>query len=91
MPVARWAVRPGKVFTAVFDIVFWLFIATMVFRFLLAYSGRGQVYMLVGFAMGFSVHGDYRNRVVGGCVSTYEYMRYVEERCSSVSEKGHLD
>jgi len=80
--VARWAVRPGKVFTAVFDIVFWLFIATMVFRFLLAYSwGEVRFYMLVGFAMGFSV---YRvivgNRVVGGCVSTYEYMRYVRRK-----------
>lgn len=90
--VARWAVRPGKVFTAVFDIVFWLFIATMVFKFLLAYSwGEVRFYMLVGFAMGFSV---YRvivgNRVVGGCVSTYEYMRYVRRKMFFGFREGTL-
>jgi spore cortex biosynthesis protein YabQ len=76
--VARWALRPGKALTAISDVIFWLFAATMVFKFLLAYSwGEVRFYMLVGFAAGF---GMYRavmgRRVVGGAVSTYECVQH---------------
>ena len=73
--VARWALRPGRALTAICDVIFWLFAATMVFRFLLAYSwGEVRFYMLVGFAAGFGVYRVVMGRrVVGGAVSTYEY------------------
>ena len=80
--VARWALRPGRALTAISDVIFWLFAATMVFRFLLAYSwGEVRFYMLVGFAAGFGVYRAVMGRrVVGGAVSTYEYVQHARRK-----------
>ncbi|NLB73447.1 MAG: spore cortex biosynthesis protein YabQ [Firmicutes bacterium] len=90
--VARWAMRPGKVFTAISDVVFWLFAATMVFRFLLAYSwGEVRFYMLVGFAAGFAVYRAVMGRrVVGGAVSTYEYAQHAGRTIALGFREGTL-
>jgi len=90
--VARWALRPGKVFTAISDVIFWLFAATMVFKFLLAYSwGEVRFYMLVGFAVGFGVYRAVMGRrVVGGAVSTYEYVQHARREIVLGFREGTL-
>jgi len=52
--VARWALRPGRLFTVICDVIFWLFAATVVFMFLLAsFLGRGKVFHACRICSGF--------------------------------------
>jgi spore cortex biosynthesis protein YabQ len=90
--VARWALRPGRALTAICDVIFWLFAATMVFKFLLAYSwGEVRFYMLVGFALGFGVYRVVLGRhVVGGAVSVYEHAQYARNRIVLGYREGAL-
>ncbi len=90
--VARWAFRPGRAVTAICDVVFWLFAATVVFAFLLAYSwGEVRFYMFVGFAMGFGIYRMVLGRhVVGGAVSTYKYAQHTRRKMVVGYKEGAL-
>lgn len=90
--VARWAFRPGRALTAVCDVIFWLFAATVVFTFLLAYSwGEVRFYMLVGFALGFGVYRVVLGRhVLGGAVSAYEHAQHARNRIVLGYREGTL-
>ncbi|NLJ59569.1 MAG: hypothetical protein GX338_01335 [Firmicutes bacterium] len=90
--VARWALRPGRLFTVICDVIFWLFAATVVFMFLLAYSwGEVRFFMLVGFALGFSMYRVVLGRhVVGGAVSTYEYAQHARKSIVLGCKEGAL-
>lgn len=90
--VARWAFRLGRALTAIFDVLFWILAATLVFAFLLAYSwGEVRFYMLVGFAMGFGVYRlIFGRRIVGGAVSAYEHAKWAQRRLILGYREGTL-
>ena len=90
--VARWAIRPGKICTLISDIIFWLFAATMVFKFLLIYSwGEVRFYMIAGFGLGFAIYKIIiGRRVVSSAVSTYEYFQYIRRKTIFGFKEGTL-
>ena len=90
--IARWAFRPGRAATVIFDVVFWLFAATVVFACLLVYSwGEVRFYMLVGFAVGFGVYRMVLGRyVLGVAVSAYEHVQYARKKMVLGYKEGAL-
>ncbi|MEW6229040.1 MAG: spore cortex biosynthesis protein YabQ [Bacillota bacterium] len=75
--VTRSVLRLGRLATAVGDVCFWLFAATVVFVFLLAACwGEVRFYVFVGFAAGFAAYRAVLGRqVIGGAVSAYDLVR----------------
>ncbi len=75
--VARSVLRLGRLATAIADVCFWLFAASVVFAFLLAMCwGEVRFYVFVGFAVGFATYrAVLGQRVIGGAMSAYDLTR----------------